>query len=246
MAPQGIIIGTDGKGNFKVKPETGGRKVILSRSAGSGFNIGQRVDYDEQSITPGDHVDFASRYQPMPGGLGARVTQPAARSVSAIRRESVMGSPNHPWDDFKYKKPLPRESIERVLASVDVTGVDALVVYDPVEEPSFNGDTFISIARNREDSRKAIDYIFGILKHGGGGCTGPNDYTGSNGLYGQRYHTVRDFRPLVKDNPKQNRILFIPLEGLLSGQGYSHHYVFLKVEDETLRNCVECARLSPK
>jgi hypothetical protein len=245
MAPQGIIIGSDGKGNFKVRPEAGGRKVILSRSADSGFSIGQRVDYDDQSITHGDYVDFASIYQAMPGGLDARVAQPAARSVSAIRRESVTGRSSHPWDDFKGKKPLPRDAIERVLASADVTGVDALVVYDPVENAAGSDESFISIARNREGSEKAIDYIRGLVKHSGGGCTCPNHHIGSNGLYGQRYGLVIDFRPLVKDSPKQNRILFVPLEGLLSGQGYSRHYTFFRVEDETLRNCVECARLPP-
>ncbi len=232
MVPYGKVIGTDRKGNFKVRPEQGGRNVILSRSAASNFRYDQMVEYN--GITHGDNVDFASKYAV--AGLDSKVAAESrvTRTIPPLQRP-IRYRDNR---DMRYeeKKPASRESIERTLAKANITGVYALVIYDPSQSSS--EDNFISIARNRIDSGKAIDYIFELVEPSGGGCSGPNSYEGSNGLFGQRYHVVKDFRPMVRDKPKQGGILFIPLEGLLSGSGYS-----LRISHETLKNCVESAHL---
>lgn len=225
MVQYGIIIGMDRKGNFKVRPEQGDRKVILSRSAASNFHYGQRVEYG--GITPGDEVDFARSYV-------------AADLVAKVRQDSsqVPKYTEPPRGFTGQETPVEGPSdelIQRTLSEADVSGIDAIILYDPLGK---TGEYhFIAIGRTKERSRFAIDKIYEWGFGGGGTKGGKTDYLGTNRLYGESHHVIRDFREKVKGNPKQERILFLPLPGLNPKRYWGD------IDFELLKKCVESAYL---
>ncbi len=203
----GRIIGTDRQGNYKVRPDKPGeRLVILSDSRKDLFNVGDRINYG--LIQRGNYIDFAREYEIAPPTTKVDV----ATSV----------------------KP---KSIAEVLQNADVSGVSAIIIYD--SSRGIWKYNFVVVAATEQRTRQAIETLYD-WGFGGGGSDGVSHYQGQNGLFGGRHHVVRDFRPKVASEPKQNGILFIPVDGALIGE----HMGSRHISSEFLRECVESTRLN--
>jgi len=224
MAPEGTIFGTDSAGNFKVRPEKGGRTVILVRSSRKEFNQGESISYI--NLRPGQNVDFADDYNRIT--MSQRVSQPAARTHVETPREGL--------DKDGYRRSRPVLEIGRIVHAADMTGSWAMIVYE--SSPLVCSDfPFVAIAKDSKLADKASDILY-EWGFGGGGSIGPNFYQGSNGLFGLDAHMNKDFRPKVKDNPRQEGRLFVPVDGLSWGFGYGSPTILAIVRNE----CVESAR----
>lgn len=148
-----------------------------------------------------------------------------------------------------------QKSIETTLAEADVKDISTLILYEPKVHSAgfldrvlgFPEYHFIVIARTPQKVKLAIDKIY-ELGYGGGGdaVEGSSDnyfFTGTSGLYGERHHVIRDFTKLVRNNPRQEEILFIPIEGLVTTVTTEFSGKYLKIYAETIKRCVESARL---
>lgn len=151
----------------------------------------------------------------------------------------------------KFRRQPSIDSIEGALAEANLGGVSALILYEPkVHSAGFLSSSitkeyhFIAIARTSQEAQLAINKIY-EMGYGGGGSIGISYYNGSNGLCGDRHHVIGDFTKLVRNNPRQGEILFMPVKGLVTwavSTDYSRSR-YMEIKPGTIQRCVEATPL---
>jgi hypothetical protein len=128
----------------------------------------------------------------------------------------------------------PLESLEesvKKLSKEDISGISALVLYDPLETGLLYH--LICIARRHEKVHEAIGRVPGYQDGKGDGCTFCFPCrTHSDRRYGKGYIVSSKLQP-----GKRDRILYLGIEGLVSDG---------MIKESVFRKCVRRAPLPPK
>ena len=138
---------------------------------------------------------------------------------------------NEPYNNIVEDLP---SLIQKILSELDTSGISGLLIYDPSEDSSLY---FVSIARTEETAKTPLTMFseWGFKY----GDTNPSYCNSSNGLYGICSHVEGDFKQIVRENPKQKGILFLPIAGI------AFRNKFNGIEPDIFRRCVESARIEP-
>lgn len=213
----GKIFGVNSRQNYKMKPITGGRTIILCDSAcNPDYELGKIVGCDLPLLEHRDFVDNSYHHWPI-----------------------EMGKPHLNGQTKRAVMTASEDEIRDRLQHQDTTGISSLVVYD--SDPHIvRGLPLIIISDGPESVRISLSKIQ-ELTLGGCGLKLPNSYTGTNGLYGERFGSVRVcLSDLAREESASlGDVLLVPVERLSSGQ----YWDSVSINNRTLRCCVENAKI---
>jgi hypothetical protein len=169
-----------------------------------------------------------------------RMNLRADQPVRVVRADEKERGPRFARKYF----PLDFDKLPEQLEQEKLSEFSAVILYDPKQRQIETGTHFISIAKNEADVQAAIDKIFGPWDFGGGSYD--NRVAGYGHIaVGKRAHTSKDFRAKVMANPRQDEMLFVPLEWMVSRQqgeatnADGSRVAVYGIDEEVLRMCSE-------
>ena len=193
MAPFGHVYGNDRAGNFKVRPEGGGRPVILNGSRRYSLETGKRVEYLISEA--GRVVDFADVYT-----LGNPNSRLGQDSIEA----RTTASPKY----------ADERTIRDVTKRIDLTGKRILVAYDQdrTKLPTISGERydFFVAARNFFEIHRLTRFLDnrGVSTYFWAGVE-------ANGIQSEAYWTRSNIVHLITRPGLEAELFAVPIRGLV-------------------------------